>query len=255
MSCKNMLRPVPCWHITQIYRNYSGQFNMITGLLWSHAIHTVDKRTVLYPDFQVYLNTSWYEVELGPHETPCSLSYGIVYSDGIQISQPISNQKDSSTLFAILKDGSLLFIPRSELHHYQDKIQNAFSGALVTKDGKSSETIYDISVSREKTARTVIALDWDGNFIALVDAHANVKDVSLFLREKLDAKDIMIVDGGGSSRMIVRDLKQSKQIATRTRDRQGARPTPSILAFKGDEINFDLSLFSDTNLNLQSLSP
>lgn len=204
----------------------------------------------LYPGFNVYVNTSWFNVtDFGPYETPCSSTYGITVSQGTKISGAISNTQESLALLAILKNHEVMMISPEAKDQYMNQIENAFSGMLVMKNGIEIYPMPNISIPGSTTGRTAFAIDSENNLIVLVANDGfNVSKIISFMKENLDAKDILIADGGGSSNMILNDPNSKQTITTKHRDVQGYRPVPGILAFSADQVVVDKSILDNENI-------
>lgn len=216
----------------------TGEFEIKAKNPLIHAILSVDQWAQKYPGYNLYINTSWFNVkDFGPHKTPCSQIYGLNYSHGRKIQDAILDRKEDLSLFAVLKNGDIEFIENNDIKKKESEINYGFSGAHVLKHSIKLD-FPAITIPYQKTGRTAFALDLDKNLIIFYAENSNVEDLVNFLQNNLNATDILIADGGGSARLIFQDDQQNLQITTPNRDVEGPRPCPSILAAAGNVKSF-----------------
>jgi hypothetical protein len=227
-----------------------GEFSEASIGFLEHPLFHLEKWSTLFPGFEVYVNTSWFSIaDFGPHDTPCSHMYGTTVSEGTLVAGPQSETQEALSLFAVHRSGEVKFVPPNGKWDPSDPIISAFSGMLVMKDFDKIEPFQKITVPGAVTGRTAFAFDAEKNLIVFTATNGfNVSKLTQFLSQNLDAKDILVVDGGGSSRMILNDPRARRSYSNQTRDWQGSRPVPSILAIGADEVVVDDSMIDSEKL-------
>jgi len=225
-----------------LYKEVAGKFVELQPTL-DFPLFKMGEWAQLYPGYAAYVNTSWYDVyDQGPHTASCTTIYGTTVNSGEVIQGPVINKKESLGLFAVMKTGKIQIIPRGKRSAALPFIEHAFSGIVVQKKFQKMNLDVGLMDPKERTHRTAFALDRDGNLIVFNSTRdISVASLVSFLRNKLNTKDILIADGGGSSSLLINPTQVSGHnwIYTGPTDVQGTRPVPSILAIGADLVRVE----------------